>query len=317
MVKVPPRYVFAAFLLAAVGCSGKFGYRLEERVQGEIPLPHGVRGIRVELSDGDVTFVAGEAGLVAFFGVALKAADSPAQLALLESVGMGLTAALENGVMRLEGPSLPAGAVQDECRLALRLTVSVPPSVPLEVVARAGNLAAIDLSAPVRLTTRHGMLHPKNLHGPGTLRTGNGDVIVDDHWGGLDVETDSGKLFAWVQGLDPTGVRLISADGPIQARLPQDASFQLDAEVAMGKAANEYGVPVLRKGEFGATMKGRVGEGGPPVVLRTGQGHISLRRLTEAGESPLQIIVLGLLAVVLLVVGLILYRTRKLKTANA
>ena len=161
------------------------------------------------------------------------------------------------------------------------------------------------------------MLHLKNVRGPGTLRTGNGDVIVDDHRGGLDVETNSGKLFAWVAGLDPSGVRLISSDGPIQARLPEDASFQLDAEVAMGKAANEYGVPVLRKGDFGATMKGRVGEGGALVVLRTGQGHISLRRLAEVDGSPLQIIVLGLLGVLLLIVGLILYRTRNSKTANA
>ena len=307
------RYVCIALLLAVGACSGKFGHRLEERVQGRFTLPEGVTSIRVELVDGDVTFQAGAAGEIQFSGAVLKAADSAAQLAALEPVEGSLAQhGVEAGVFVLRGPRVPDGSVPDENRIALKIVVQVPADIPMDVEARAGNLAAIDLRASVALQVEHGLLHLKNVHGDGLLRTGTGDIVVDEHRGGLDAETRSGKVFAWVKELETEDVRLVTGDGPIQVRLPAEASFHLDAQVEMGKAANEYGVPVLRMGEQGAEMGGQVGEGGPSVVLRTPKGHISLRRFTAVGDSPLRLIGFGLLGILILVAGLFaFYRVQK------
>jgi hypothetical protein len=292
-----------------VACSGKFGHRLEERVQGEISLSEDLQGIQLEFFDGDISFQVGEPGVLSFSGSALMAADSAAQLDLLQQTAVGLTPeGTENGIMLLRGPRLPEGVDPDQSRVILRLVVRVPPHLALDVRARAGNLAAIEMRAPVSLQVQQGMLHLKGVEGNGTLRGGYGDVIVDGHRGGLDVEIRSGKLFAWVLGLGPSGVRLVTGDGAIQARLPVEASFRLDAETEMGKAANEYGVPVVRNSETGATMNGPVGGGGPPVVLRTKQGRISLRQISPPGDNPAMPLLVGLLGVLALAVGLYWYR---------
>ena len=307
------RYVCIALLLAAGACTGKFGHRLEERVQGQFPLPDGVTAIRVELVDCDVTFRAGPAGEIQYSGAILRAADTAAQLVALELVEASLNQhGVEAGVFVLRGPRVPEGAVPGENRIALKIVVRVPADMPVDVEARAGNLAVIDLRASVVLQVEHGLLHLKNVHGDGVLRTGTGDIVVDEHRGGLDAETRSGKVFAWLSEIETGDVRLVTGDGPIQVRLPREASFQLDAEVEMGKAANEYGVPVLQIGEEGAEMAGQVGEGGPSVVLRTAKGHISLRRFSAGGDSPVRLIGFGLLGILILVAGLFAaYRVQK------
>lgn len=304
----PPSIYLCALMVSATACEGKFGYRLEQPLEGRIPLSAAVQGIRVELLDGDVTFVAGDPGGITFSGMGMKAADSPEELASIESEFMGLAAAgMTDGVLLLRGPREPEGAEPGQFSLALRLVVHVPPELALDVSARSGNLAAIEMRAPVSLQTRRGMLNLSNQRGPGVLRSGNGDIIVDGHRGDLDVETAAGKLFAWVVELGPSGVTLVTKDGPIQARLPDEASFQLDAEAEEGKVANEYGIPVGRSDDFVSTMGGTVGEGGPPVVMRATQGRISLRRIGETVENPLPVLLGGFAGVLLLAAGLVVY----------
>lgn len=301
MCKAVPICVLT-LLVASAACEGKFGHRLEDRVDGRIPVPDDVRAIRVELMDGDVTFRAGEAGEISFSGSGMKAADTADQLAAIETQFMGLSSVgVEDGVMLLRGPRAPEGADPGQVTLALRMVVTVPAEIALDVQARSGNLAAIEMQAPVSLQTGRGMLNLSEQHGPGTLRNKEGDIIVDGHRGGLDVETASGKLFAWVHELGPTGVSLVTKFGPIQARLPDDASFRLDAEAEMGKVANEYGVPVVQSDDFVLTMSGAVGDGdGPPVFLRAKEGRISLRRIGQTLENPLPVLLIGLAGVLVL-----------------
>jgi hypothetical protein len=57
----------------------------------------------------------------------------------------------------------------------------------------------------------------------------------------------------------------------------------MDAETAVGRAVNGFGIPVERVEEIqqGRSMRGVVGQGGPLVFVRAVQGNISIRAKGE------------------------------------
>jgi len=94
------------------------------------------------------------------------------------------------------------------------------------------------------------------------LRTGDGGIEAE-------VERGSKVSAAWT---------LRSGDGGITLRLPDDLSADLDAHTGDGHITLDF--PVTVAGSISpSSVRGKLGAGGPPLRVQTGDGSIHLQRL--------------------------------------
>ena len=120
----------------------------------------------------------------------------------------------------------------------------------------SGNLN-LEQSAPgsVRAETGSGSLELHNLHGSLRAQTGSGTIQADGEATG-----------AWF---------LRTGSGSVELRIPQDASFDLDAHTGAGSIRLNH--PVTVAGSIGKKdIHGKVRGGGVPIEVNTGSGSIRI-----------------------------------------
>ncbi|HKW17857.1 MAG TPA: DUF4097 family beta strand repeat-containing protein [Terriglobales bacterium] len=114
----------------------------------------------------------------------------------------------------------------------------------------------LEQSAPgsVRAQTGSGGLELRNVKGSLEARAGSGDIRVDgEATGGWVVHTGSGS---------------------VELRLPQNASFDLDAHTGSGSI--DFSHVTVQGSISRKEVKGKVGGGGVPVEVQTGSGSIRI-----------------------------------------
>lgn len=179
-----------------------------------------------------------------------------------------------------------------------RLIVSVPRNVSLIARSGDGSIRVERLNGRIELRTGDGSIRATDVSGEVLLNTGDGSVTVSGAEGRLDVDTGDG-------GVNVSGrlarVRLHTGDGSIVYRAEPESRMADDWEIATG----DGGVTVYLPDGFGAeldahtgdgtvrsdlkiftsddgeeqrrTLRGRIGEGGRSLRIRTGDGAIRLR----------------------------------------
>jgi DUF4097 and DUF4098 domain-containing protein YvlB len=184
--------------------------------------------------------------------------------------------------------------------VSARLIVSAPRDV--NVIARSGDgsIRIERLSGRLELRTGDGSIKASDVEGELILNTGDGSVTVDGARGTMDLDTGDG-------GVNVTGrltaVKLHTGDGSIVYRaepgsemsdnwdittgdggvtlyLPNGFGAELDAHTGDGAIRNDLDVaggPEEEGGHNRRTLKGRLGNGGKQIRIRTGDGTIRLR----------------------------------------
>src|SRR5262249_20703085 len=124
----------------------------------------------------------------------------------------------------------------------------------------------------------------KNVIGPVRLVTRSRDIRLEQFTESLELDPARGDV-----ELDPGRVPLPKIEahsgvGQIELTLPDNAAFQLEATAERGEAINDFG-PALQMRVEGrtATLRGAVGEGGPPIRVTASRGSVSVRK---QGAAP-------------------------------
>ena len=181
-----------------------------------------------------------------------------------------------------------------------RLIVSVPRDV--NVIARSGDgsIKVERVNGRLELRTGDGSISVSDVGGELILDTGDGSITVESARGRLQVDTGDGGVN--VAGR-LTSVKLHTGDGSIVYRaepgsemsenwdittgdggvtlyLPAGFGAELDAHTGDGAIRNDLdmiGGPEEERGEHRRTLRGRLGNGGKQIRVRTGDGTIRLR----------------------------------------
>jgi len=178
----------------------------------------------------------------------------------------------------------------------------------LEASTGSGSLRISSIGSSVRAHTGSGSIDINGAKGTVYARTGSGSIHAADVAGGFDGETGSGHLTldqsapgsvraeTGSGGLELHNVRgslqaqagsgnikaegdatggwtVHTGSGSVQLRLPQNASFDLNAHTGSGSINLSH--PVTVQGSIGRKeVRGKVGGGGVPVEVQTGSGNI-------------------------------------------
>lgn len=181
-----------------------------------------------------------------------------------------------------------------------KLIVTMPREGNVFARSGDGSIRVERVRGRLELRTGDGSIRGTDIGGQMVFGTGDGSVTIDNADGDLDVDTGDGSVS--VAGkLDV--VKLHTGDGSITFRaepgtsmkadwsmttgdggvalyLPSDFAAELDAHTGDGAIRNE--LPVTGAGGDGdrarRTLKGRIGEGGRTLRIRTGDGSVRLKR---------------------------------------
>ena len=180
-----------------------------------------------------------------------------------------------------------------------KLIVSVPRR--LDVVARTGDgsIHAESLNGRLEFRTGDGSIRATDLAGELILDTGDGSITVDRAEGRLVLDTGDGGVN--VEG-KLTAVKMHTGDGSIVYRaepgsamtedwdistgdgsvslfLPASFAADLDAHTGDGRIRGDLDLVKERgsRDEERRTLRGRIGEGGRKLRIRTGDGSITLK----------------------------------------
>jgi DUF4097 and DUF4098 domain-containing protein YvlB len=177
-----------------------------------------------------------------------------------------------------------------------KLIVSLPASADLRATSGDGSIKVERVDGRIELRSGDGSIRGRDLSGDVTADTGDGSIRLEDVAGALDAVTADGSIVASgtlsvvkarsgdgsvsvraYAGSRATGDWTISTgDGAVTLELPQGFSAELDAHTGDGRVV----VPrtLSRDLEGGKrTARGRLGEGGRLLRVRSGDGSIVLR----------------------------------------
>jgi hypothetical protein len=185
---------------------------------------------------------------------------------------------------------------------AARLLVAMPRKAVVNAHTDDGSIRVENLEGRLTLRTGDGSVAIDRMVGDVEVRSGDGSIRLGGADGRLDLETDDGSIT--VDG-KPVVVRARTGDGSIRVRVQADtqmadawdistrdgsvtltlpASFNADIDAETGDGAVRSSIPGLgsedegRRADRRRELRAKLGEGGPALKVRTGDGTIRLER---------------------------------------
>jgi DUF4097 and DUF4098 domain-containing protein YvlB len=180
-----------------------------------------------------------------------------------------------------------------------KLIVTMPASADVHATSGDGSIDVERVNGALDLRSGDGSIHGRNLTGDVMLRTGDGSIKLEQIAGTLDADTGDGSIT--VDGA-LKGLRARSGDGNVTIRAAAGSATDADWSITTGDgsvvlelvdgfgaeldAHTGDGAIAMRdvtlsnvSGQIGkSSVRGRLGEGGRVVKVRTGDGSITLRR---------------------------------------
>jgi len=162
-----------------------------------------------------------------------------------------------------------------------RLIVSVPAAS--DVTARSGD-GSIDIeriSGHVQLRSGDGSIHGRMLGGDVEANTGDGSIRLDGKLTSVRVHTGDGSVAIHADpGSSPAADwDIVTGDGSVTLEVPDGFGAELDAHTGDGGIHMRDVTLSNVTGNVGKnSLRGRLGDGGRAVRVRTGDGSITLKR---------------------------------------
>jgi hypothetical protein len=178
---------------------------------------------------------------------------------------------------------------------SLHVEVQIPRDAEIEVSSGDGSVEVVDVTGNVdvrtgdgriavqgargniRLHSGDGSINGRDLDGCVDASAGDGSIKLEGRFDRLAIATGDGKLIATAlpgsRVLQPW--HLQTGDGSVALGLPRDLGAHLDVSTRDGRVHSTIPLAGLRA----SSAEGDIHGGGPPIVVRTGDGTIQLTEI--------------------------------------
>jgi hypothetical protein len=160
---------------------------------------------------------------------------------------------------------------------SIRLEVRVPRELTGDIHTGDGSIKLLGLHGSLRADTGDGSINGQDLDGTLEARTGDGSVHVAGRFDRLQLHTQDGSVELNVQSGSrmQAGWRVETGDGSVRVNLPRDLAT--DLELRTGDGHFHIDLPISVEGaKSDHELRGKLNGGGPPLVVHTGDGSISI-----------------------------------------
>jgi hypothetical protein len=163
---------------------------------------------------------------------------------------------------------------------SIRLEVRVPRELVGDLHTGDGSITLRNLRGTLRADTGDGSIRGEDLDGALDAHTGDGSVHVAGRFDKLQLHTQDGSVDVDVkEGSRLDGEwRIQTGDGSVRLRIPKNLAA--DVEAHTGDGSIRFDLPVMMNGAKSEhNLQGKLNGGGPALVLRTGDGSITVSNL--------------------------------------
>ncbi|HEY1306654.1 MAG TPA: DUF4097 family beta strand repeat-containing protein [Vicinamibacterales bacterium] len=183
---------------------------------------------------------------------------------------------------------------------SVSLTVTAPRRLTLEARSGDGSIEADDLAGTIDINTGDGSIRIRRVEGGLKAHTGDGSIDIDNAAGRVQAESGDGSIsvvgrFELLDVRSGDGSVRVSADngsvvksdwsittgdGSITVDLPSTIDAELDAHSNDGRvhAAGFSGLTSSARDDDSGSVRGRLGNGGRSLRVRSGDGSITINR---------------------------------------
>jgi len=196
-------------------------------------------------------------------------------------------------VTQIEGDVSTDGKVDeislDDIKGAVRLNGDFSENVQLSKITKAVSLKSsrteiemAKLDGELSLDAHD--LHASSVTGPLRLVTKFKDINLDGISGDLRLENEDGAVSVQLSKLG--SVQINNRRSNVELYVPDKAGFQLNARTKNGEIESDFtGLSISNEDEQG-TATGKVGAGGPQIVVNNEQGTIEIRKRSTMAATP-------------------------------
>jgi len=147
----------------------------------------------------------------------------------------------------------------------------------IELRSGDGSIKGEAISGDLNARTDDGSMRIVDVNGRVAVHSGDGSIHLEGKVNDLNAQTGDGSIE--IEADDGSGMKsdweVTTGDGSITLRLPRDFSADIDAESRDGRVESGFaGIEPDKRDDDRGTMRGRIGNGGRTVRLRTGDGSI-------------------------------------------
>ena len=141
-----------------------------------------------------------------------------------------------------------------------------------------GSVDIGDTTGSVEAKTSGGSITLARVGGTVLARTSGGGIRVEDAMGSVDASTSGGSITARLSRQPQGDSRLSTSGGSVTVNIAGGVNLELDARSSGGGVSSD--VPILVQGsQDDNALRGRIGNGGPKLTLRSSGGGIRVRGL--------------------------------------
>jgi hypothetical protein len=160
---------------------------------------------------------------------------------------------------------------------SVKLTVSVPSQLIARIHTGDGSIRATSVSGDLRFDTGDGSIGGSGLGGSLEAHTGDGSIHVEGKFDVLRLNTGDGSVdvTAATGSVVKSGWTVETGDGSVHIRVASDLRADLDARTGDGRVS-VTGTDVRIAGSRDQQISARLGGGGLPFRVRTGDGSITI-----------------------------------------
>jgi DUF4097 and DUF4098 domain-containing protein YvlB len=169
----------------------------------------------------------------------------------------------------------------ENARVSVNYDIKIPEDLVVERLETVnGDIRLSGAKGDAVTLSSNGKITIEDVDGYVTALTKNGAIDITGTAGVLKAASSNGRIKAEILGIRDSGVDFMLSNGNIRLYIREG----LDLDVEMGTT---NGKMVLHEIEISATestperIKGKIGQGGPRVYVRTTNGNIDLLRLVE------------------------------------
>jgi hypothetical protein len=164
-----------------------------------------------------------------------------------------------------------------------RLSVWVPKATNIRARSGDGAITIERVDGRLELRTGDGSIRATDVSGEMTFDTADGSISVDGARGRLSADTGDGSVTYHAEPGTTMSEpwEITTGDGTVALYLPTEFGAEIDAHTGDGSIVNELAVegpeaegPKPRRTR---TLKARLGAGGQPLRVRSGDGSIRLK----------------------------------------
>jgi DUF4097 and DUF4098 domain-containing protein YvlB len=162
-----------------------------------------------------------------------------------------------------------------------KLIVSVPAASDITAKSGDGSIDIERVAGRVQLRSGDGSIRGRMLGGDIEADTGDGSVKLDGKLTSLRVHTGDGSVVVRAESGSTAGADwdIVTGDGSVTLEVPDGFGAELDAHTGDGGIHMRDITLSNVSGEIKRdTVRGRLGDGGHAVRVRTGDGSITLRK---------------------------------------